>query len=179
LEHILVPIFDIMQSIPALAFFPIIVIYFIGIFHGSSLGLELASIALTMTGMLWYLTFNIIGAILTIPKDIKEAAQVFGLRKLQYIRHILLPAIYPGLVSGSIQAWGGGWNALIVSEYVIYAGHVYKVPGLGSFLAIAAWEYGSTTLVVVTLITMSLTIIMLNLFIWHRLYERMGKYRFA
>jgi len=179
LEHIFIPIFDIMQSIPALAFFPIIVIYFIGVFHGSSLGLELASIALVMTGMLWYLLFNVIGAILTIPKDIKEAAQVFGLHKLRYIRHVFLPAIYPGVISGSIQAWGGGWNASIVSEYVIYAGHVYKVPGLGAFLAIAAWEYGSTTLIVVTLITMSITVIMLNRFIWHKLYEKMERYRFG
>lgn len=122
---ILIPMFDIMQSVPALAFFPIIFIVSVNMFGASvsgfapgglengkhvemltGVGVEIASILLLITGMLWYQLFNIIGAILAIPKDIIEAANLFGIRGWNYFRHIILPAVFPGIVTGGIQSWG-------------------------------------------------------------------------
>ncbi|MEM3690316.1 MAG: ABC transporter permease subunit, partial [Candidatus Micrarchaeia archaeon] len=124
LSQIFLPIFDIGQSIPALALFPFIVIIVFKYFGTGSIGLEIASVLLLLTGSQWYLLFNIIGAIKRIPKDISEAASCFGISDWRFVRYVILPAIFPGIIVGSIQAWGGAWNATIVSEYINYGGHI-------------------------------------------------------
>jgi len=190
LGKILIPFFDIMQSVPALAFFPIIFIIAIHIFgfYPSSInsttaytgpGVEIASTLLLMTGMLWYQLFNIIGSILAIPHDIHEVSRLFNLRGWKRFRHVIFPAIFPGIVTGGIQSWGGGWNASIVSEYVTYSNNIYWVQGLGFFLSYAAWMLGDTTLVILDIITMSAIILFLNRVVWHRLFETMEKYSFG
>lgn len=137
LFNLLLPVFDIAQSVPALALFPIVVVVVIDYFHGSELGLELASIVLVLTGMQWYLLFNIIGAVKAIPSDVIEASRCFGLRGLRFVRHVVIPAIFPAIILGSIQAWGGGWNATIASEYINTSTQTYHVAGLGYLLDIA------------------------------------------
>jgi ABC-type anion transport system duplicated permease subunit len=190
LGNILIPFFDVMQSVPALAFFPIIFIICIHIFgfyqspvNGATAytgpGVEIASILLLMTGMLWYQLFNVIGSILAIPRDIHEVSHLFNLRGWKRFQHVILPAIFPGIVTGGIQSWGGGWNASIVSEYVTYGNNIYWVQGLGFFLSYAAWMLGDTTLVILGIITMSAIILILNRFVWHRLFETMEKYSFG
>lgn len=124
LSNIFLPLFDIGQSIPAIALFPFIITVVFKLFGTGPAGLEIASILLLLTGTQWYLLFNIIGAIKSIPSDIIEAANSLGLTGWKFTRYILLPAIFPGIIVGSIQAWGGAWNASIVSEYINYGGHV-------------------------------------------------------
>lgn len=178
LSKILIPIFDIGQSIPAMALFPFIVIFIIMQFQETWMGQELASILLLLTGMQWYLLFNIIGSAKSIPNDILEVSRAYGLKGLRFFKEIMIPSILPGLIIGSIQAWGGGWNALIVSEYINYGERIYKLPGLGYFLDKAAWEWGSTSMILISLLMMILIIVFMNRLIWRKLMLKAEKYKF-
>jgi NitT/TauT family transport system permease protein len=177
LFNLLLPVFDIAQSVPALALFPIVVVVVIDYFHGSELGLQLASIILVLTGMQWYLFFNIIGAVKAIPSDVIEASRCFGLRGLRFIRHVVIPAIFPAIVLGSIQAWGGGWNATIASEYINTSTHTYHVAGLGYLLDIAVAR-GDTPLVIVSIGLMAGIVFLMNRTIWHYSLKRVSKFKF-
>ncbi|HIH20818.1 TPA: ABC transporter permease subunit [Candidatus Micrarchaeota archaeon] len=180
LQDFFIPIFDVAQSIPAIALLPFIVVTVLH-FVGGGLGIEFVAIILILTGSQWYLLFNIIGAIRSIPADLTEASSAFGIRDLKYVRQVLLPAIFPGIILGSIQAWGGAWNALIVSEYIIYEqcpGGVCSVNGLGSFLNVATAQWADSGIVVLTVALMSLVVIVVNNLVWKRLFTMAEKYRF-
>ncbi len=165
----------VLASIPATALFPLI----INVTMHLPYGLFLTSIILTMTGMQWYLLFNLIGGFRSIPSDIIEAARSFGLRGLSLWRRVMLPGVMPALITGSITGWGGGWNALIVSEYINYGGETYTVLGLGSMLDRAAYELGNLTLLLIILATMTSTIVLMNRVIWRRAYHyTLDRYRF-
>lgn len=177
LFNIMLPIFDIAQSVPALALFPVVVTVVINYFPGSDVGLEIASIVLVLTGMQWYLLFNIIGAVKTIPSDVIEASRCFGLRGFGFIRNVVLPAILPAVILGSIQAWGGGWNATIASEYINTSSQTYHVAGLGYLLDIAVAK-GDTPIVLVTIGFMAGIVFLMNRTVWHYSLKRVNKYKF-
>jgi ABC-type anion transport system duplicated permease subunit len=161
---------DIAQSIPALAYFPLLWLIFTSIFP-ERIGLEIAAVLLMLTGMLWYLIFNVIEAVEHWPKEIKDLADVFRVKGRRYLRHMAIPALLPALVTGSILAWGGGWNATIVSEYVNIRNTVHAIPGLGSALDEAS-QAGNTHQLVLLLIVMSTIVIAMNGLIWRRLLSR-------
>lgn len=167
-QQFLTPVFEVLASIPATALFPILVFILVGITGG----MNLAAILLVLTGMQWYLLFNLIAGVRSIPGDLKDAADAFGLRGFQYLRRVVLPAMVPSLLTGSITAWGGGWNALIIAEYVVYAGKVYTAFGIGSLLDHATYSTGSVQLIWSSLIAMMVTIVLMNRFLWRRLYDR-------
>jgi NitT/TauT family transport system permease protein len=173
----MLPIFDIAQSVPALALFPVVVTVVIDYFHGSEFGLELASTVLVLTGMQWYLLFNIIGAVKAIPSDVIEASRCFGVRGLGFIKNIVIPAIVPAIILGSIQAWGGGWNATIASEYIVTSTKIYQVPGLGYMLDVAVAK-GDTPLVLVAVGLMAGVVFLMNRTVWHYSLKRVNKYKF-
>ncbi len=179
LASVLLPLFDIGQSVPALALFPFVVIVVIGAF-GVVTGGELASVILILTGMQWYILFNIISAVRSIPPEIIESARAFGFHGTRFFRHVLLPAIFPGIVIGSIQAWGGGWNATIVSEYIQLGSTTAITPGLGALLQIANnhTPKPDTLMILLTLVTMSGLVILLNRTVWRFLFKKAQKYRF-
>ncbi|MEM3088095.1 MAG: ABC transporter permease subunit [Candidatus Bathyarchaeia archaeon] len=174
LSHVLIPMLDILQSVPVLGYLPAAVIFFVETFHGSEIGLELASILLIFTGMAWAVAFGVISGVKTIPNDVIEAARVFGLRGFKYLRHIVFPAIYPSLIAGSILAWGGGWYFLIACEYIQYGDRTYWLPGLGAFLDV----YGDETLAIFGLIVLASVIAVINRLVWHPLMEHSEKYKY-
>ena len=182
LSDIFMPIFDIGQSTPALALFPfivIIVIHFALPLIGVQASIELASILLILTGAQWYLLFNIVGAVKSIPGNILEASRAFDLRGWQLYLAIIFPAIIPGVILGSIQAWGGAWNALIVSEYINYQGAVYVVPGLGSFLTEATLAvHPDPWVITLAVASMSIIVLAMNFFIWRPLFNYAERYKF-
>ena len=163
----LAPAAEIVGSVPATALFPLIVLFVIRLTGG----MNLASILLILTGMQWYLLFNLLGGINQIPADLKEAARSFGLSRYARWRKLTLPAIAPSLLTGSITAWGGGWNALILSEYFPYRGTTYKVFGLGAMLDVATYEKYDGLMILLTLLSMILVVILLNRLVWRRLYD--------
>jgi NitT/TauT family transport system permease protein len=180
LSRLLVPIFDIGQSIPATALFPLVIILLVDPFRNTpylGLTLNIASVLLILTGMQWYLLFNIVGAVNGIPNDLLEATAAYRIRGRRYIREILIPASFPAILIGSIQAWGGGWNALIVSEYL---GPNANVPGLGSFLVQAsslAAPLGAVE-IYASLLVMTGTVLIINRLVWRRLLRKADKYKF-
>jgi len=169
---ILVPSIDLLQSIPILGYFPVIVLFFISLFHGGEFGIELSAILLLFTSMAWAIFFGVVGAVKGIPVNIIEAAQSFGVTGFKYVRHVILPAIVPALISGSTLAWCDGWFFMIAAEYVVYLGTTYSVPGLGSYLAKAAYVYNDLNLSVVILVLIAAIVFYLNSLTWHRLMER-------
>ena len=94
-----------------------------------------------------------------------------GLSRFATWRKLILPAVMPSLITGSLTAWGGGWNALIVSEYVPFQGHIYTVTGLGALLDVATFQTGNGTMILLSLLSMVLVVVMLNRLVWRRLYE--------
>jgi NitT/TauT family transport system permease protein len=163
----LTPIAEIIGSIPATALFPLIVVFVIRITGG----MNLASILLILTGMQWYLLFNLLAGVSQIPADLKEAARAFGLSRLATWRKLTIPSMIPSLLTGSITAWGGGWNALILSEYFVYRGRTYQVFGLGALLDDATYRAGSGVMILLTLLSMVLVVVVLNRVVWRRFYD--------
>jgi NitT/TauT family transport system permease protein len=166
LARVVTPLAEIGASLPATALFPLIVVLVIR----TSGGMNLASVLLVLTGMQWYLLFNLIAGVRNIPSELKEAARALGLGRWMTWRKLVLPALLPSLITGSITAWGGGWNSLIVSEYLVYKEKVYSVRGIGSLLDQATYVSGDRQLILLTLVSLTSTIVLLNRFVWRRAY---------
>ncbi len=166
-NRVLSPIAEIVGSMPATALFPIIVIFVIEVTGG----MNLASILLILTGMQWYLLFNLLAGINQVPEDLKEAARAFGLSRVARWRKLILPAVAPSLITGSITAWGGGWNALILSEYFVYKNQTYQVLGIGSLLDAATYKSGNGVMILLSLLSMIAVVLLLNRLMWRPLYN--------
>ncbi len=169
---ILVPFIDLLQSVPILGYFPAVIILLISLFQGNGIAIEISAILLLFTSMAWAIFFGVLGAVKGIPTNVAESAQSFGLKGNKYIRHVIFPAIVPALVSGATLAWCDGWFFMIAAEYIEYAGTTYWVPGLGSFLAKAAYVYDDISLSVVLLLLITGLVVYINFLTWHRLMER-------
>jgi NitT/TauT family transport system permease protein len=154
------PIVEVIASVPATALFPLFIFGLL-----PYIGFQGASILMLMTGMLWYLFFNILSGVRAIPPDLDEAARSYGLPKRDYHRKVLLPGIYPALVTGSITAFGGGWNTLVIAELINVGNYA---PG-----------NSLTVLMVSALLALVLTVLIVNELLWKPLYRRVvEKYRY-
>ncbi|MEM3047364.1 MAG: ABC transporter permease subunit [Candidatus Bathyarchaeia archaeon] len=169
---ILTPFIDLLQSIPILGYFPAVVIFFISLFQKSELSIELSAILLLFTSMAWAIFFGVLGAVRGIPTNVVESARCFNIRGFRYIRHVVLPAVVPAIVAGATLAWCDGWFFMIAAEYIQYAGMIYFVPGLGSYLAKASYVYNDLTLAVVLLVLITAIVVYINSLTWHTLMER-------
>ena len=154
-------------SVPATAFFPVLVALFVGRFGG----MEVISVALALTGMQWYLLFNLLAGVQRVPQDLKESLRSLGLSRTEIHRRLVLPASMPSLVTGSVVAWGGTSNALILSEHVVYRGRVFEVLGVGALLNRATFGTGDRTLLFLSLAALVVTVVMFNRLVWDRLYR--------
>ncbi len=168
---ILTPFIDLLQSIPILGYFPIVIGF---LFALGPLGVELSVIVLLFTSMAWAIFFGVLGAIRGIPTNVVESSRSFGLTGWRYIRHVILPAITPAVVSGANLAWCDGWFFMIAAEYIQYQGTVVPPPsgGLGYLLARAAYYYKDMNLAIILLIFITFTVVYFNTLTWHRLMER-------
>jgi NitT/TauT family transport system permease protein len=171
LSRIVFPLAEIMASVPATALFPFVIVLVVTHLHS----MNLASILLLMSGMQWYLLFNLLSGVGTFPAELREVSLTFGIRQGLFIRKVFLPFLLPSLVTGSITAFGGGWNALIVSEYVVYAKKDYGVDGLGAFLDRATYQGAHPVLIVAALMVMTAAVVVANRFFWVPLYERVTR----
>ncbi len=160
-------IIQVFAAIPATAIFPIMILATIDLPGG----LYLTSIILTMTGMQWYLLFNLIGGMIAIPSDLIETSNMYKLKGVNKWKKLILPAVMPSFVTGSITAWGGGWNALVVTEYIVFGNDILAVLGIGALLDIAAYELGSVGLLLLIIVVMVVTIMIINKLIWRPLYK--------
>ncbi len=175
-EKILLPVFDVLESIPVLAFFPVLVLFFIHI------GLpDVAALSVIFLAMLWNIVFAIVGGFKIIPKDIMYASHVFNIRGWNYVRSVLLPSIFPQIVTGSILAFAQGWNLIIVAEiihtYIPLGTESQDLFGIGSIMANAG-THGNTTLFITCLAILVACIALLNFFVWQKLMKYSEKYSF-
>jgi NitT/TauT family transport system permease protein len=160
------PLAQLAASIPATALFPVLLLILLGIPGG----LNIAAILLMLLGTQWYLLFNVIAGAQSIPSDLREAASVYHLRSWRRWRLLLLPGIFPYLITGAITATGGAWNASIVSEYVTFGGQTYSTVGLGATIAGAA-NGGNFPLLAAATLVMALTVVIINRLVWRRMYR--------
>jgi len=160
------PLVQIAASVPATALFPVLLLLLLGLPGG----LDVAAVALMLLGTQWYLLFNIIAGAQAIPSDLREAAAVYRLTGWRRWRYLILPAIFPFLLTGLITATGGAWNASIVSEYVSFGGQTYQTIGLGALIADSASNANFARLAAGTLV-MSALVVVVNRLIWRRLYR--------
>ncbi|MEA3200344.1 MAG: NitT/TauT family transport system permease protein [Thermoplasmata archaeon] len=167
-SRILIPVTEVMASIPAVAFFPLILLLFIGLTGG----LGFASVLLVLTGMQWYLLFNLIAGARQVPADLLSAAEIQGVKGILLWRRVMIPAMTPALITGSITAWGGGWNALIVSEFVQWRGTSYHTFGIGYLIDKAVYETRDPGLLLLSVLSMVVFIYAINALLWRRLYRR-------
>jgi NitT/TauT family transport system permease protein len=163
-------VIQILASIPATAFFPLIVVLLTW-----GMSMDAGAVLLALTTMFWYVLFNVLGAASTIPKEMQEAARALGLRGGRYLRRVFVPAVLPGLITGCVTAWGAGWNAMILCEYLEAGRRVYQVRGIGATLDRATYLTGDLQVVAASLASMVLLIILVNRLFWDPIYQRVAE----
>jgi NitT/TauT family transport system permease protein len=172
LARIAQPLAQIAASVPATAVFPVVLLVLIRLGGGLGFG----SIVLLLLGTQWYILFNVIAGAMAIPTDLKEAANVFGIRGWQRWRKLILPGIFPFLVTGMITASGGAWNVSIVAEYAHLKGQIYSTVGIGAMIS-AATDAKNFNLLLASTIALAAVVVTTNRLLWRRLY-RLAETRF-
>jgi len=165
LARIAQPLAQIAASVPATALFPVVLLLLIRVGGGLGLG----SIILLLLGTQWYILFNVIAGAIAIPTDLKECCSVFRMRGVERWKKLILPGIFPYLVTGLVTASGGAWNASIVAEYFHFKGHIYTTTGLGATIS-QATDAGNFNLLLAATIMMAGTVVTVNRLVWRRLY---------
>ena len=136
-ERVLVPVLDILQSIPILGFLSITVTGFIALFPGSLLGVECAAIFAIFTSQAWNMAFSLYQSLRTVPAELREAAAVFQLSGWQRFWRLELPFAMPGLLWNMMMSMSGGWFFVVASEAISVSNQSIKLPGVGSYIAMA------------------------------------------
>jgi NitT/TauT family transport system permease protein len=160
------PLAQIAASIPATALFPVVVLMIAGL----PAGMNLAAVLLMLMGTQWYLLFNIIAGASAIPQDLQYTAGLLQLRRWKRWRILILPALFPYLITGAVTASGGAWNASIVAEYSDFAGNPRYVTGVGSLIA-QATSAGTYPLLLAATLAMIGSVVTINRLVWRRLYR--------
>ena len=142
-EIIMVPLLDILQSIPVLSFLPGVMLAMVALFPHSQLGVELGSILLIFTGQAWNIAFSFYSSLKTIPRELDEAAKIYRFSRWQRFAELDLPFSTIGLVWNSMMSVAGGWFFLMACEMFVLGKRDFRLPGLGSFLQTAA-SHGNT-----------------------------------
>ena len=157
-ERVLVPMLDILQSVPVLGFLSVTVTAFIALFRGSLLGLEAASIFAIFTGQAWNMAFSLDQSLRSVPRELDEMATLYRLSKWERFTRLELPASAIGLVWNGMMSFGGGWFFLAASEAISVLNRQYTLPGIGSYVAAAieakdlkALGWAITTMIVLIL----------------------------
>jgi len=171
-SRLMQPLVQLAASIPATALFPVILLFLIRL-RG---GVEIAAMALMLLGTQWYILFNVIAGAMAIPTDLKEASSIFKFSALDRWRYLILPGIFPYLVTGMVTASGGAWNASIVAEYFHFQGKIVQAPGLGSTISSAS-DAGRFDLLLASTLVMAVIVVMINRLVWRRMY-RLASTRF-
>lgn len=165
LARIAQPLAQIAASVPATALFPVVLLLLIRVGGGLGIG----SIVLLLLGTQWYILFNVIAGAMAIPTDLKECCSVFRLRGVERWKKLILPGIFPYLVTGMVTASGGAWNASIVAEYFHFKGHIYTTVGLGATIS-QATDAGNFDLLLAATIMMAATVVTINRLVWRKMY---------
>src|SRR6201996_1385151 len=174
---ILVPVLDVLQSVPILGFLTFTVVFFMGLFPGRVLGLELAAIFAIFTSQAWNMAFSMYQSLKTVPADLQEAAVSFHLSAWQRFWKLEVPFAVPGLVWNTMMSMSGGWFFVVASEAVSVGDNTWKLPGVGSYVALAL-EKSDIRAVFYAIITMLLVILAYDQLLFRPLVAWSMKFRF-
>jgi NitT/TauT family transport system permease protein len=166
LSRIVQPTAQVLASIPATAFFPIILIGLVKIGGGLGIG----SIALMLLGTQWYILFNVIAGAMSIPSDLREVSSLYHFTRWQRWTKLILPGIFPYLITGMVTASGGAWNASVYAEYSHLKDSTLQTIGLGSEIS-SATDSGRFPIILLATIFISLMVVTMNRLVWRRLYR--------
>jgi NitT/TauT family transport system permease protein len=172
LAAILQPVVQVVASVPATALFPVILLLLLPLPGG----LNIAAVILMLMGTQWYLLFNVIAGASAIPQDLRDTTDLLRLARVERWRTLILPALFPYLVTGGITASGGAWNASIVAEYVQFGGRARATVGIGAVIA-QATSAGKFDLLLAGTLALIVTVVLINRTFWRSLY-RMAEDRF-
>ena len=139
-ERLLVPLLDILQSIPILGFLSITVTGFIALFPGRLLGVECAAIFAIFTSQAWNMAFSLHQSLRTVPAELQEAARMFHLSGWQRFWRLELPFAAPGLLWNMMMSMSGGWFFVVAAEAFTVSGQSIRLPGVGAYIALAIDE---------------------------------------
>lgn len=165
-ERVLLPLLDILQSIPVLGFLPGLVIGLVHLFPRSNTGLELASVLMIFTGQVWNMTFSFYGSLKAIPADYLAVAHLARLTWWQRFTRVELAYAAPGLVWNSMISMAGGWFFLTVSESFVLGEHDFRLPGLGAYMSVAI-ERGDVAAQLMGVLAMSAVIVLVDRVVWN------------
>ncbi|MGA7236672.1 MAG: ABC transporter permease subunit [Bryobacteraceae bacterium] len=166
LARIAQPLAQVAASVPATALFPVVLLLLVQMRGGLSVG----AVILMLLGTQWYILFNVIAGAMAIPTELREASAVFHFGRIQRWRTVILPGIFPYLVTGLVTASGGAWNASIVAEYVHFKKQTLSTTGLGAQITHAS-ETGNFGLLLLSTIVMAALVVCINRAVWRPMYH--------
>src|ERR1700684_2508149 len=164
-ERFMVPLLDVLQSIPVLSFLPPVMLAMVALFPTRQLGVEMGAILLIFTGQVWNMAFSFYASLKSIPNEMREAAKIYGFSWWQRFIEMELPFSAIGLVWNSMMSVAGGWFALMACEMFVLGSRDFRLPGLGSYLQTAA-SAGDTRSILLGVFTMIAVIVLLDQFVW-------------
>jgi NitT/TauT family transport system permease protein len=166
LARIFQPLVEVVASVPATALFPVLLLAVVALPHG----MDLAAVVLMLMACQWYLLFNVIAGAAAIPQDLRYTTDLLGLSRLDRWRTLILPALFPYIVTGAITASGGAWNASIIAERAEFGGLARSTTGVGALIARAS-SAGNYPLLLAGTLALIVTVITVNRLFWRRLYR--------
>ncbi len=175
-EKVMIPLLDILQSVPVLGFLSITVTAFIALFPGSLLGLEAASIFAIFTSQVWNMVFSFYQSLRTIPRELDEAARLYQLSRWTKFVNLEVPSSAISLLWNAMMSFGGGWFFVAESEAISVLNQEYTLPGIGSYVAKAIVKEDLTALGY-ALLTMAVVIIAVDQLFWRPLIAWADKFR--
>jgi len=164
-ERLLVPILDILQSIPVLGFMPGVVLALVSIFPSNNIGLELAAIFMIFTGQAWNMTFSFYNSLKSVPAYLQEAGTIYHFNWWQRLTQIEMPYSAVGLIWNSMMSMAGGWFFLMVTEAFQLGNRDFRLPGIGSYMSVAV-EKGNVPAMIAAIVAMVLMIVALDQLVW-------------
>jgi NitT/TauT family transport system permease protein len=176
-EMVLIPLLDILQSVPILGFLTFTVIFFMNLFPGQVLGAELASVFAIFTSQAWNMTFSMYQSIRNVPKDLEEATQSFHLSGWQRFWRLDVPFAMPGLIWNAMMSMSGGWFFVVASEAITVGNTTVTLPGVGSYVALAIQQQDLRA-IFYAILTMLLVIIAYDQLLFRPIVAWADKFRF-
>jgi NitT/TauT family transport system permease protein len=174
---VLIPLLDILQSVPILGFLTFTVVFFMNLFPGQVIGLELAAIFAIFTSQAWNMAFSLYQSLKTVPADLNEAAISFHLTPWQRFWRLEVPFATPGLVWNTMMSMSGGWFFVVASEAVSVGNNTWTLPGIGSYVALAL-EHRDIAAVVYAIVAMLVVILLYDQLLFRPLVAWSAKFRF-
>jgi len=175
-ERLLVPLLDILQSIPVLGFMPGIVLALVALFPGANVGLELAAVIMIFTGQVWNMAFSFYHSLRSIPQDLRECAAVYRLNWWQRFRWVEVPFSMVGLVWNGMMSMAGGWFFLMINEAFVLGDRDFRLPGIGAYMSVAVAR-GNVPAMLWAIVAMVLMIVVLDQLLWRPVVVWAQKFR--